>query len=211
MAAGFELERIHPSLAFWQTYDSAIKADLFSTAVTTKDGTFLVDPIALENAALDQLAHQSPIAGVIVTNSNHIRASKDYLSAFSVPLYAHCSSVIDRIPVHLVEITDGSQICDELEARTIDGAAPGEIALYHRSDGGTLIVGDALINFGPDGFTFLPQKYCGNAKEMKKSLLKLLPYNARRMLFAHGIPILSGATERLRQLLSIDPLIVPDP
>jgi glyoxylase-like metal-dependent hydrolase (beta-lactamase superfamily II) len=67
-------------------------------------------------------------------------------------------------------------------------------------DGGTVIVGDALINFEPYGFTFLPAKYCSNQKQMLRSLRRLLDYKAKRMLFAHGTPILSGTTERLQAL-----------
>ena len=83
----------------------------------------------------------------------------------------------------------------------IEGAAPGEIALYQSANGGTVIVGDTLINFDPYGFTLLPKKYCENQKRMRSSLGKLLNKPAARMLFAHGMPILSNATERLRLLL----------
>jgi glyoxylase-like metal-dependent hydrolase (beta-lactamase superfamily II) len=83
----------------------------------------------------------------------------------------------------------------------IEGAAAGEIALHYAPDSGTLIVGDALINFEPYGFTFLPGKYCSNEKEMRRSLQRLLGYEAERILFAHGTPILSGASDRLRELL----------
>ena len=86
----------------------------------------------------------------------------------------------------------------------IEGAAAGELILHYPSNSGTLIVGDALINFEPYGFTFLPMKYCSNEKEMRRSLQKLLDYKAERMLFAHGMPILSGASDRLRALLDSD-------
>ena len=102
------------------------------------------------------------------------------------------------------EVTEGTRIGDGLESITIEGAAPGEIALYHAADGGTLVVGDTLINFDPYGFTFLPDKYCEDPRQMRHSLRKLLRYNAERILFAHGMPILSGAHGRLRQLLDVD-------
>jgi glyoxylase-like metal-dependent hydrolase (beta-lactamase superfamily II) len=86
----------------------------------------------------------------------------------------------------------------------IEGAAAGEMVLHYAPDGGTLIVGDALINVEPYGFTFLPAKYCSNEKEMRRSLQKLLDYKAERMLFAHGTPILSGASDRFRGLLGSD-------
>jgi glyoxylase-like metal-dependent hydrolase (beta-lactamase superfamily II) len=92
----------------------------------------------------------------------------------------------------------------ELEVTAIDGAARGEIALYHAANGGTLVIGDALINFEPYGFTFLPEKYCQDPKQMRNSLRKLLRFNAERILFAHGMPILSRASDRLRQLLQAD-------
>jgi len=88
-----------------------------------------------------------------------------------------------------------------LNAVPIDGAPAGEIAVYCDADGGTLVIGDALINFEPYGFALLPPKYCSSAKLMRKSLRTLLDYSFERMLFAHGIPILSGARQRLKQLL----------
>jgi len=83
----------------------------------------------------------------------------------------------------------------------IEGAAPGEITLHYAGNGGTLIVGDALVNFEPYGFSFLPPKYCSDEKQMRGSLQKLLHYKAERILFAHGTPILSRASERFRGLL----------
>jgi glyoxylase-like metal-dependent hydrolase (beta-lactamase superfamily II) len=80
----------------------------------------------------------------------------------------------------------------------------GEIALFHEPDGGTLIVGDALIHFEPYGFTFLPAKYCVDQKKMRRSLGKLRRCEADRILFAHGTPILSGAVDRLNALLDAD-------
>ena len=68
-----------------------------------------------------------------------------------------------------------------------------------------MIVGDALINFEPYGFDFLPAKYCRDFKLMRRSLPKLLGYTFERMLFAHGTPILSGARAKLERLLAANP------
>ena len=76
------------------------------------------------------------------------------------------------------------------------------MALHYDDDGGTMVVGDALINFEPHGFALLPAKYCPNSKLMRRSLAKLLDYSFERMLFAHGTPILSGARASLEQLLA---------
>jgi hypothetical protein len=204
MVTALEFDQIQPGLSLWHAYDSAVKADLFSTAIAAKAGILFIDPIQLDETALTQLLQESPVTGVIVTNANHFRATDNYLRRFSVPLFAHRESLPTGPSVHFSETADGMMICGELEVIAIDGAVSGEIALYHAANGGTLIIGDALINFDPYGFTFLPEKYCQDSRQMRNSLRKLLRFNAERILFAHGLPILSGASERLRQLLQAD-------
>ena len=122
---------------------------------------------------------------------------------FSVPIWANPRSFPDSKPARFTEAKE-TPIAGELEVIEVEGAVAGEIALYHAPNGGTLIVGDALINFEPYGFTLLPRKYCLSEKQMRSSLHQLLARPAERMLFAHGTPILSGANARLRQLLDAD-------
>jgi len=196
-----ELHHFPPDLFVWQNYDPIIKTDLFSTAITTPAGVYLVDPIPLAEDEVARLSEVKKIAGVIVTNANHHRAAIDYSVKFSVPLFAEGGSFPDKKPWRSVELADGATIGGGLEVIVINGAVLGEIVLYHPLKGGTLVVGDALINFEPYGFAFLPGKYCANEKEMRRSLRKLLAYKIERLFFAHGTPILSGASARLEQLV----------
>ena len=202
--AALDFDRITPYLCVWHGYDPAVKAELYSTCLVTSDGAYLVDPIPLKSEALDELVNSGRVARVIVTNSNHYRACAQFAEQFSVPMFAHRETSLDKMPGESRNVADGDEICDGLRVIGIEGAVAGEIILHYARDGGTLIVGDALINFEPYGFTFLPAKYCSNEKEMRRSLRKLLDYKAERILFAHGMPILSGASERLRGLLDSD-------
>lgn len=204
MNAACDLTQLRPDLFIWQNYDPTAKADLFSSAVATSGGIYLIDPILLAKDHLAGLANIGPIAGIVMTNNNHQRASIDYADKFSVLIFAHRDSVPDKNRPPSVEVADGTKIGDELEVVEIEGAAAGEIALYHAPNSGTIIVGDALINFEPYGFTSLPRKYCTNEKAMRRSLRKLLTRKAERLLFAHGAPILAGASARLQQLLDVD-------
>lgn len=199
-----DFHQLLPGFWVWQSYDSSVKVDLFSSAIRTSAGIHIVDPIALADANLRELSEAATIAGIIVTNANHSRASSSYSDCFSAPILAAAQSFPDLKPARFTEARNGTAIGGELEVIQIEGAVAGEIALYHASNGGTLIVGDALINFEPYGFTFLPRKYCLNEKQMRSSLHQLLTRPAERMLFAHGVPILSGATARLRRLLDAD-------
>jgi glyoxylase-like metal-dependent hydrolase (beta-lactamase superfamily II) len=200
-----ELIQVASSLFIWQSYDPAIKADLFSTALLTGSGIWVVDPIALHHSQLDRLQQHGRIAAIVVTNANHHRAAIWYSKEFSVPIFAAGETFPSDIPERFTQVENACAIQDdEIEVLEIEGAVAGEMALYHESDGGTLILGDALINFEPHGFTFLPRTYCRNQKQMRQSLRKLLDRKVSRIFFAHGIPILSNANKRLRQLLDAD-------
>ncbi len=190
-----EVHRISESIAVAQVYDPQVKADLFATALTVSSGLYLIDPFPLQTDALAQLMAGRDIVGVVVTNENHLRASAELAARFSAPIFAdQAAGVVGSLPPE--------SLPDELRVVRLPGAPLGEIALHCPSDGGTLVMGDALIHFGSHGFTFLPAKYCTDAKQMRKSLHALLELEFERMLFAHGTPILRGARARLAALLN---------
>lgn len=198
-----ELDEVAPGIFVWQAYDSKVKADLFSTALETQAGAYLVDPIPLAPEGLLSLRARHPrTAGIFVTNANHARAATDFARTFSVPLYVHDELRGSPDFLQAMGVQDGEVLAGGLTAVAIDGAPAGEMALHHNDNGGTIVVGDALINFEPHGFGLLPAKYCLDPKRMRRSLRKLLDYAFERMLFAHGTLILSGARPRLEHLLA---------
>jgi hypothetical protein len=198
-----EVDEVAPGIFVWQAYDSKVKADLFSTALETDAGTWVVDPIPLESKALLNFRANHPkTAGILGTNGNHARASADFARTFAVPLYVHAELPGNSDFGQATGVRDGETLSKGLTAIAIDGGPAGEMALHYSSSGGTVIVGDALINFEPHGFGLLPAKYCVDSKLMRRSLEKILNYTFERMLFAHGTPILSDARARLEQLLA---------
>lgn len=202
MPAAQELDQLGAGIVVWQVFDPAIKADLFSTALETPTGTYLVDPVDLGAAALQNLEASPKIAGIIVTNENHERAACWFAERFSVPIYLHADSGSPNSPAGAIALQDQDEIAPGLRAIALDGAPAGEIALHCEADAGTIVVGDALINFEPYGFALLPVKYCRDFTLMRRSLCRLLECTFERMLFAHGTPIISGARARLEQLLA---------
>jgi hypothetical protein len=75
MSPATEINQVRPGLFVWQNYDPSVKADLFSTALESEAGLFLVDPIPLATEPFDELTDARELAGVIVTNANHHRDS----------------------------------------------------------------------------------------------------------------------------------------
>lgn len=202
MSPAIEIDQVHPGLFVWQNYDPMVKADLFSTALEATPGLFLIDPIPLATEAFAELTNTRRTAGVIVTNSNHHRDSVRLSEQFSLTLFAHFEASLPPEVRQLQTLEEGTLLAEELRVIAIEGAAPGELALHYPKDGGTMIMGDALINFAPYGFTFLPAKYCSNPKRMRHSLRHLLDFEFERMVFAHGMPLLNSARRQLEQLLS---------
>lgn len=196
-----EIHRLSHNLCVWRTHDPTIETELFSSAALVGSRLLLIDPIALSADQLHEISQPGPVAGVIVTNANQHPSAADYADRFDVPIFANPAAFPDSKPSRLGEIARGVAFAGDLGVIEIEGAAPGEIALYLPANGGTLIVGDALINFEQYGFTLLPRRYCQNHKKMRVSLCQLLTKPAEPMLFAHGTPILSEASSRLRQLL----------
>lgn len=202
MAAAQEFDYVAPGVLIWQVYDPAVKADLFSTALETPAGTYLIDPVDLDAEARQSLETHRTITGIVVTNENHERAASRFAKRFSVPIFLHGDLETRHGLARTIGLHDYEEFEPELRAIAIEGAPAGEIALHYEADGGTLVVGDALINLEPYGFGFLPAKYCRDSKLMRRSLLKLREFTFERMLFAHGTPILSDARARLEQLLA---------
>ena len=196
-----EVAQIRPGLWVWERYDPAVKTELFSTAISAGAGLCLIDPTPLAEPALSDITEAFQIAAIIITNANHQRASLGCAERFSVPILGHPAALEGLKPQRLGNPSKIASDTD-LEPIEIEGAVAGEIALYQSADGGTLIVGDALINLDGYGFTFLPSKYCLDQMQMRRSLRKLLLLPMERILFAHGTPIVFRAAERFRELLN---------
>ena len=182
MTPAHDLEQLQAGLFIWRAYDPVVKADLFSSAIAAPGGTYIVDPISLEDSQLARLREIGPVAGIIVTNANHHRAGADCSDKFSLPIFAQRETFPNGKPPRLVEITDGARVCGEIEVIEISGAVAGEVVLYNPMNGGTLVIGDSLINCNPYGFAFLPRRYCLDEKEIRRSLRRLLRFRAEQIL-----------------------------
>src|SRR5439155_7912998 len=134
--AASDFDRIASNISIWPGYDSAVKAELYSTCLETADGTYFIDPIPLESEPLYELIGSNSVAGIIVTNGNHHRASAKFAKKFSAPLFGRSEALRNRAARELKRVTDGDEISEELRAIGIEGAGDGEIALHYAADGG---------------------------------------------------------------------------
>src|ERR1041385_1616288 len=190
-----EFQYLPPNLWLWQALDPAVKTDLFSTAVLVGSAFFFIDPIALAPAPFCDLLHGRQLTGILVSNANHVRASAAIARASKVPIHCALETSGEFEGAEVVRLRPGMNLVAGATAIALKGAAAGEFAFHFADEGGTVVIGDALIHLDPYGFSLLPAKYCQTQKELRRSLRQLLDWPFQRLLFAHGTPLLSGARE----------------
>ena len=202
MRAADDFHDLGHGLFDWSAYDPAVKVDLHAHALTVGRELVCVDPIALRREAREELLTAAGTSGfgwILLTNGNHARAAGEFRRRFRAPICAHEEA---RAALRADGVDVDEPPCG-LEALVLPGFGPGEVAYHSPADGGTLCVGDALINLpAPYGFSVLPSKYCDDPKLAGKSLRKLLDVPFERILFAHGTPLVAGARAKLEFLLA---------
>jgi glyoxylase-like metal-dependent hydrolase (beta-lactamase superfamily II) len=189
-----DFHQITSDLFVWHGYNPECKTDCTSTAIRTPDGFVLIDPIRLEEQAIERIVSEDKVVAVLLTNGNHLRGSLYEKERLDVPICAP-NGAQGIIPVDRV-VSDGELLWETLRTIALPGGSPGETA-YHAP--GVVVIGDAVTNL--DGLQVLPEKYCADQPLLINSLraLRALPFDIA--CFAHGLPIIGKAREKLAKIL----------
>jgi hypothetical protein len=195
MKPAAEYQIVRPGLAFWQGYDPGVKTDLCCCAFETADGLVFCDPVPLAADAMEELLEGGTPRGILITSANHERNAVALARQYGIEIWANAWA---RGKIAATRWFEEGEVLFGAEAISLEGFAAGETAFWVD---GLLVVGDALINTAPYGFSMLPDKYCDDSKLARESLKKLLRFPVLIIAFAHGLPIVSQAGERLAGLL----------
>jgi len=80
--------RVTDDVFVWHAFDPECNTDCSSTALRTPQGYVLIDPIQLEEQALDNLMGDAKITAIVLTNGNHQRASLYEKQRIEVTVFA---------------------------------------------------------------------------------------------------------------------------
>ena len=203
MAQVSDFPRLSDSLAVWQAHDRGLRSDLLSSAISARSGAHPIDPIQLHDGSLEEWIGKTRPAGILITNANHWRAAAKFSFQFEPPIFAE-KLVAGPFPELEIKIVAGGVSADlDVFAIGIDGASAVQIAFHFATDDGTLVVGDALINFQPYGSrscqlsTPLIKRKCGGRSCGSSTGL------SKGCFCAHGTPILSTARARLEDTATV--------
>jgi glyoxylase-like metal-dependent hydrolase (beta-lactamase superfamily II) len=189
-----EYHQITNDLFIWHGYNPECKTDCSSTAIRTPGGFVLIDPVRLEEQAIERMVGEEGVVSVLLTNGNHLRGSLYEKERLDIPIYAPEGADQDVPADYLVK--DGELIFQTLKAIGLPGGGSGETA-YLAAD--VLVIGDALVNL--DGLQILPDKYCTNFALLLESLRVLRSLSFDIVCFAHGLPIVGKAGEKVAAIV----------
>ena len=88
-----------------------------------------------------------------------------------------------------------------LSVVAVPGKSPGEVAL-HWPERKILIVGDAVIGNPPGRCGLLREQVMDDPARLRESVRSLLAIDFDTLLVGDGVSILSGAKDRLRELVA---------
>jgi glyoxylase-like metal-dependent hydrolase (beta-lactamase superfamily II) len=168
-------------------------------AVSTEEGTLLIDPPDAGEDGWLTVDLLEPFAGVWLTNRNHSRAAAAFREPYVLSVWAHEADA-DRLEVGANKTVAGpTTIAGEIEIVPVPGKSPGEIAFYLPRSG-ALIVGDLVIGVLPGELSTYPDEVIDDRAELQRSAARLLDYDFDALLLCDGQPLPSGK-EKLRQFV----------
>jgi glyoxylase-like metal-dependent hydrolase (beta-lactamase superfamily II) len=195
MSPAEEFQTVRPGLYFWQEYDPAVKTDVCCCAFETPEGLVFCDPVPLAAEALAELTAGRQPCGILLTSANHERNAVALARRLGIDIWADVRVRGDLPATRWFR--DGETVLGA-QAIALDGFALGETAFWKD---GLLIFGDAVIHVPPYGLAMLPEKYCEDPAAGRTSLKRLLGLPAEIVVFAHGLPVVARARERLAELI----------
>jgi glyoxylase-like metal-dependent hydrolase (beta-lactamase superfamily II) len=192
------LEEISPGIFRWAAFSPFHRVELTSHAVLADGGLLMFDPIPLTEEPQARLHVFAGPRALVLTNGNHLRASQAWNARLGARVW---SQTPDLFPADL-DIGHWSLVNPPpfagWVAHPLPGGAPGETAFLNA--GLSLAVfGDAVVNLPGRTLELLPDQYCTDPRQLRRSLKGLPPFE--RALFAHGQPLHTGASDRIAALL----------
>jgi glyoxylase-like metal-dependent hydrolase (beta-lactamase superfamily II) len=191
------LEEIESGLWHWTTFDDRIgfRSDAF--AIQGARGIVLIDPLPLEERALDRLGE---VEAICLTIQSHQRSAWRDRRSYGAKVWAPAGAQGLEEPPDIWYRAN-----DELPGGLRAFHAPGPCeASYALLRGDWLFLGDLLMreNAGPVGF--VPSEFQDDADRTRSSVRALLPLGARVLLFGHGEPVRRDGSRTLARALSVD-------
>jgi len=191
-----------PGVSTWPWFSERHGYDFNGTLVLHDAGNLCIDPVEPDAATLDRLT-EIGVARVLVTNRNHVRAANAVRerTGASVAIHPADAAYARSQGAQLdAELAVGERI-GPFRVVGVPGKSPGEVVL-HDPARGLLVVGDAVVGNPPSRLSLLSERVIDDPAALRASLRRLLELDFDAIVVGDGVAILTGARERLRELVA---------
>ena len=196
------MKELVPGVYQWSRFSEEKQLYFNGHLVVSSGKRFLIDPPLMTDEECADVARLGTIDAILLTNRDHVREAEQYRAALKTKVLA------PALDAPLMELqADGTfthedQLTDELRVIHIpDSKSPGESAFLLERDGGTLILGDALIGAPAGSLRLLPPDKFSDPLKAKAGLNVLLGYTYDTVLVGDGASLMSGGKEAIHQVI----------
>jgi len=196
------MKEILPGIYQWSWFSQEKGYDFNGHLVVAGAERVMIDPPAMSAEDEVWLQKQGPIAGIVLTNRDHVREAEAYRKKLkTVVLAPEADAPLMEIRIDR-NFRDSDLLSGGMKAIHIpDGKSPGESALFLNRGNGILILGDALIGKPPGKLNLMPPEKYKDPSKAREGIRVLLNYRFDSILVGDGIPVLTGGTRALEEFL----------
>jgi len=190
------LTEVCPGVWHWRVEDERIGGHTSAAhAVSSDEGTVLVDPLPLARAALARLA---PIGAICLTAQCHQRSAWRYRKEFGASVYAPRTRPMEEEPDELY--ATGDVLPGGLRVIHTPGPEEAHYSFLLEREPRVLFCADLLTMYG--ALDFVPLQYHDDPAATRASVRALLDLDFSLLCLDHGPPILDDPKAAIRDLLA---------
>ena len=196
------MKQLHRSDMYaWSRFDETRNIDFNGYLWRRPAGNVVIDPVETSAHERARLAELGGVHTIVITNSDHTRATRQLLEAFPARVLAPLAEK-STFPFACDDyVADGDEIVPGLTALALLGSkTPGELALW--LEGTTLVTGDLVRANRAASLDCLPRAKLADPQQALDSLARLaeLP-GVDAVLPGDGWPVFRGGQAALRELV----------
>jgi hypothetical protein len=190
-------QEVVPGVWCWTIHDERIDFVSTAHALTSPEGTVLIDPLPLVD---DALAELGDVSAICLTAGTHQRSAWRYRRELAAPVYAPAlSRLIEEEPDERYE--DGDELPGGLRAVFTPGAGTTQHTFLLDLKGGIAFVPDLFVNEPGRGLAIVGEEEMPNPEEARRSIRKLFDLPFDILCFDHGSPLTQEPKAAIRRLL----------
>ena len=195
------MRQVVDAISTWPWFSARHNYNFNGYLVHDPGGNLCIDPVEPDAPTLDAIAHLG-VKDIVLTNRNHVRAAHVVRARTGARTAIHPDDATHARKQGA--IIDGAlqmgQHVGPLVVIGVSGKSPGEVA-FQWPERRLLVVGDAVIGNPPGHCGLLPDRVIDDPPRLRASVRQLLDLDFDTLLVGDGRCIMTGARDRLRELV----------